>query len=144
MSQLKINTAAAFDAKMNSYNEQVKPRIAQLRNLVIEAAEELESLNTIEETLKWGEPSFVTTHGSTIRMDWKEKTPSHYSLFFKCTSKLVPTFIALYGHLFHFEGTREIAFKLDDEIPEQELKQCIKAALMYHKVKHLPHLGILT
>ena len=35
-----------------------------------------------------------------------------------------------------------IVFQLEDEMPQDQLKLCIKAALTYHKVKHLPTLGI--
>ena len=74
-------------------------------------------------------------------MDWKEKKPDQVALYFKCTSKLVPTFKELYKDTFAFEDNRAIVFKLDDKLPEAELKQCISMALKYHKLKHLPLLG---
>ncbi|MFY0650663.1 MAG: DUF1801 domain-containing protein [Cyclobacteriaceae bacterium] len=113
-----------------------------LRRLVLETANEIEGLGEVEETLKWGEPSYLAKKGSTLRMDWKEKTPDQYAMYFKCTSKLVATFQLVFGDLFKYEGTRAIVFNMDDEVPEAELKQCIKAALTYHKVKHLPLLGM--
>lgn len=113
----------------------------KLRELVLEAASEVDSLENLEETLKWGEPSYLTKHGSTVRMDWKEKKPDQYAMYFKCTSKLVPTFKELYQDTFTFEGDRAIIFKLDEKIPKNELKHCIKLALNYHKVKHLLLLG---
>jgi len=96
----------------------------------------------MEETLKWGEPSYLVKGGSTIRIDWKLKTPNQYAMYFKCTSALVPTFRMVYKGLFTFEGSRAITFQMDERIPKKELKSCIKAALRYHKVKHLPTLGI--
>lgn len=63
-------------------------------------------------------------------------------MYFKCTSKLVPTFKEVFGDLFNYENTRAILFYLDDEIPECELKSCISLALNYHKVKNLPRLGL--
>lgn len=113
-----------------------------LRKLVLEAASEMEGLTSLEETLKWGEPSYLAKNGSTLRMDWKEKKPDQYALYFKCTSKLVETFKEVFHDQFTYEGNRAIVFKLDHPIPERELKECIKAALGYHKVKHLPRLGI--
>ncbi len=112
-----------------------------LRRLIIETAKEIESITEIEETLKWGEPSYLVKKGSTIRMDWKTKLPDQYAMYFKCTSKLVPTFKALYGDLFEYENNRAILFKLEDKVPEAELKECIGLALEYHSVKHLPRLG---
>jgi hypothetical protein len=74
-------------------------------------------------------------------MDWKQKSPDQYAIYFKCTSKLVPTFKTLYKNKFKFENNRAIVFKLDEKIPENELKHCIAMALQYHKIKNLPLLG---
>lgn len=125
----------------SSYPPLPKERLTQLRKLILETADEI-GLKDWEETLKWGEPSYLAKHGSTIRIDWKEKKPDKYAMYFKCTSKLVPTFQLAFGDLFNYETTRAIVFKLDDEVPEKELKECIKAALRYHKVKKMPLLGL--
>jgi len=126
-----------FDA----YPPKVRPRLLHLRKLVFQVASETEGVIQLEETLKWGEPSYLTKYGSTLRMDWKAKTPDQYAMYFKCTSRLVPTFKKLYGDVFTFEGIRAIVFKLDEAVPDAELKHCITMALTYHKVKHLPLLG---
>jgi hemoglobin-like flavoprotein len=131
------NTTEVFE----NYPHSVRSQMEKLRELVLEAASEVDGLENLEETLKWGEPSYLTKHGSTVRMDWKEKNPDQYAMYFKCTSKLVPTFKELYQDTFTFEGDRAIIFKLDEKIPKNELKHCIKLALNYHKVKHLLLLG---
>lgn len=113
-----------------------------LRHLVIETAKATDGIEEIEETLKWGEPSYLTKIGSMLRVDWKSKNPGQYAMYFKCTSRLVETFRVRFEHTFKFEGNRAIVFRLDDEIPTEALKLCIQAALTYHKVKHLPTLGI--
>jgi hypothetical protein len=95
----------------------------------------------MEETLKWGEPSYLAEHGSTIRIDWKEKTPDQYDVYFKCTSKLVETFRMVYGDTFTYENNRAILFGLDQEVPRAELKECLRMALLYHTLKNLPRLG---
>jgi len=125
----------------NNYPGSVKPQMFHLRELVLAAASEIEGLEKLEETLKWGEPSYLTKYGSTVRIDWKVKNPDQYAIYFKCTSSLVPTFKIIYKDKFNFEGNRAIVFKLNDEIPEAELKHCISMALTYHKIKHLPLLG---
>ena len=105
-------------------------------------ANEIPEITQLEETLKWGEPSFLTKHGSTLRMDWKSKTPDQYQMYFKCTSRLVETFRLIYGDSFEYENNRAIIFKLDQDVPSKQLKQCIKATLMYHKVKSDVTLGL--
>lgn len=134
-------THSRIQSVFSSYPPQAKEKLANLRKLILETAKEI-GITDLEETLKWGEPSYLTKHGSTIRIDWKEKKPDQYAMYFKCTSKLVPSFQLAYGDLFNYETTRAIVFKLADEVPEKELKQCIKAALTYHKVKKLPMLGL--
>jgi hypothetical protein len=75
-------------------------------------------------------------------MDWKQRSPDHYAMYFQCTSRLVETFKMIFKNTFDFKGKRAIIFQLENKIPTEELKYCIKAALTYHKVKHLPTLGI--
>ncbi len=138
---MNLSTNPETTEVFENYPDSVRSQMEQLRELVLEAASEVDGLENLEETLKWGEPSYLTKHGSTVRMDWKEKKPNQYAMYFKCTSKLVPTFKELYQDTFTFEGDRAIVFNLDEKILKNELKHCIKLALTYHKVKHLPLLG---
>ena len=92
MRNLKLNTNPKVDDKFNNYPESVREKMQFLRQLVIETAEETDGVEALEETLKWGEPSFVTKNGSTLRMDWKERTPGQYAMYFQCSSRLVDTF----------------------------------------------------
>ena len=138
--QIKINpeVKVVFD----NYPDSVRDKMFALRELVLETAREIDGITNIEETLKWGEPSYLTKSGSTIRMDWKSKTPDQFAMYFKCTSRLVEVFKMIFNKRFDFEGNRAIVFHLNDKIPVEDLKHCIKAALTYHKVKHLPTLGM--
>ena len=141
MSELKINQNPEVKSKFQSYPKEIQPKMNHLRKLILEVASEDDTIKEIEETLKWGEPSYLAKKGSTIRIDWKPKTPHRYAMYFKCTSKLVPTFQEVYGDTFKYEKTRAILFDLEDEIPEKELKECIEMALKYHSLKNKPLLG---
>ena len=90
------NVAQVF----NSYPEPMRTKMLRLRQIVFEAAAETEGVAAVEETLKWGEPSYLTKGGSTIRMDWKRKSPHQYALYFNCNTSLVDTFKALYRGFF--------------------------------------------
>lgn len=142
MKDFVILSTPEVELVFSNYPEPVRVKMVTLRALVIESAKEIDGLAMLQETLKWGEPSYLTKNGSTLRMDWKSKTPNQYAMYFKCTSRLVETFKIIFKNSFNFEGTRAIIFQLEDDIPKEELKHCIKAALTYHKVKHLPTLGI--
>jgi len=142
MDTLQIQTNPDVLSIYSNYPDIVREKINNLRDLILETAKEIEGVTNLEETLKWGEPSFIAKKGSTFRIDWKKSNPNQYAMYFQCTSKLIPTFRVLYKDTFQFEGNRAIIFPLNSEIPEKELKTCITAALTYHKVKHLPTLGI--
>lgn len=142
MGNLVLKIDPRFNDVFANYPNNVRDKMHYLRELVIETAEETEGIDTMELTLKWGEPSFVTKNGSTLRMDWKEKTPNQYAMYFKCTSRLVETFKLVFNQKFEYEGKRAIVFQMNQKIPVMELKECIRAALRYHKVKHDITLGI--
>ncbi len=139
--KLTVHTMPQVNQKLDAYPDHVQDKMKNLRNLIIETAEEI-GITTLEECLKWGEPSYIAKHGSTLRMDWKSKSPQQYAMYFNCSSRLVETFRTLYTDIFTFEGNRAIIFQLDDSLPIAELKACISATLRYHKVKNHPTLGI--
>jgi hypothetical protein len=141
MNNLKLNINPEVEVKFETYPKEVVDKMRHLRSLILETAKEISTIKELEETLKWSEPSYLVKKGSTIRMDWKAKAPEQYAMYFKCTSKLVPTFKELFGNLFKYEKTRAIIFNLDDEVPEKELKVCISMALQYHQLKNKPLLG---
>lgn len=142
MENLQLNTDPRVADKFNQYPEEIRHKLMELRSLIIEVASEEPSIAQLEETLKWGEPSYLAKKGSTIRIDWKPRTPEQMAIYFKCTSKLVPTFREVYGDQFEYETNRALVFDLDEDLPAHELKDCIRVALTYHSVKHLERLGI--
>ncbi len=118
-------------------------RIEELRNIVLTIASELKLGGEVEESLKWGGgPSYSVKTGSPVRMDWKQKTPSRYYLFFNCQTKLVDTFRELYSDSLEFQGNRAIILSLSAPLPEASIKTCLELALTYQKRKNLPLLGM--
>ncbi len=133
-----LDVARVFD----SYPVEIRKRMIYLRRLVLDAASETEGVNGLEETLKWGEPSYLTKGGSTVRIDWKDRAPDQYAMYFNCNTPLIETFKEIYGDTFTFEGKRAIVFGETDKLPVDQLKHCVSTALTYHRVKHLPFLGM--
>jgi hypothetical protein len=126
----------------SSYPKNIRLKLMYLRKLILETASESDEVGELEETIKWGQPSYLTKGGSTVRLGWSEKQPDQYAMYFHCQTRLVDTFKELYGSILKTEGNRAILFNLDDEIPVDELKHCILLALTYHQRKHLPMLGV--
>lgn len=76
----------------DGYPDVVRNQMYALRDLVIEAAGGIADVRALGETLRWGEPSYMTRSGSTVRMDWKESRPSEYAQYFHCQTTLVEIF----------------------------------------------------
>jgi len=141
MNQVKVKQDSSVKSKFLSYPKDIKKKMEHLRDLILEVATETEHIKELEETLKWGEPSYIVKKGSTIRMDWKDKNPNQYAMYFNCNTSLVETFKMVYGDLFQYEKNRAILFEINDKIPNKELKECIAMALQYHLLKDKPFLG---
>ncbi|MGH0036346.1 MAG: DUF1801 domain-containing protein [Myxococcota bacterium] len=116
----------------------MRKRLRFLRKLILDTAKSTEGVGAIEETLRWGEPAYLTSEsrsGSTIRIHWKEATPTQYRMYFNCNTSLVETFRSEFAGLLEFEGNRSIVFEADDPVPVGPLSVCIAMALTYHRSK---------
>lgn len=131
---------ATLAAKFASYPPPARQRLQQIRELILALAAE-HQLGAVDESLKWGEPSYKVRSGSPVRMDWKAKDPDHTALYFICTTTLVETFREIYGDELNFEGKRAILLDLNQPLPEAPLRHCLELAMRYQQVKHLPLLG---
>lgn len=126
--------------RFDEYPENARVRLYELRDLVFQIASEL-ALGDVDETLKWGEPSYRVKTGSPLRMDWKPKSPDNYYLFFNCQTKLVDTFRELYAEELVLQGNRAIVLSLSVPLPATTIKCCLTLALTYQQRKNLPLLG---
>ncbi len=126
--------------KFESYPENIADLLNNIRDLIYRVAKQDEIID-LTETLKWGEPSYISKIGSTIRFDWNPKYPDQYCIYFNCKTSLIETFKEVYGDTFMYEGNRAIIFKCNQDLPTIELSHCISTALRYKKIKHLDFLG---
>ena len=129
--------AAAFDA----YPPEPRRKLLALRELIFKTAAATDGVGELEETLKWGEPAYLTgktKSGSTVRIGWKKSAPTQYAMYFNCQTDLIETFRTLFPADFCFEGNRAIVFEQDGRVPTASLVFCIAAALTYHLRKSEP------
>jgi len=126
--------------KFTTYPDEIAILLHSLRDLILSVAEK-DGISDINETLKWGEPSYISKIGSTIRFDWKITSPQQYCIYFNCQTKLVETFKEVYGEKFRFEKNRAIVLSIHEIVPSKELSHCLSMALRYKKLKHLDLLG---
>lgn len=117
------------------YPEQIQRKLLKLRELIFNSANEKPEVGEIEETLKWGQPSYLTNEtksGSTIRIDAIPSSPGSYAMYFHCQTTLIEDFRNKHGSTFEYEGNRALIFNESEEIPEKELVHCILLAQTYH------------
>jgi hypothetical protein len=130
--------ARAVEEVFASYPPAVRRKMLALRALIFETAAATPAVGALRETLKWGEPAYLTDEsgsGSTVRIDWKAKQPDRYAIYFNCQTTLVETFRTLFPDGLRFEGNRAIVFGVKDRLPVRDLKFCVAAALTYHTGK---------
>jgi hypothetical protein len=121
-----------------SYPVAVRTKLMSLREAVFETAAHLDGVGPLEETLKWGQPSYLTTasgSGSTIRIDRVKSEDARVAMYFHCQTDLVATFRELYPTQMEYGGNRSILFNVAAKIPEKALRHCIGLALTYHARK---------
>lgn len=126
---------ANVEAAYNTYPASARNVLLNVRTLIFQTAARNPVVGPVTETLKWGEPAYLTEEtksGSTIRMAWKPAKPDHGALFFNCKTTLVDTMHEIYPDTFTYQGTRAVLFRLDQPLPIDALAHCIEMALTYH------------
>lgn len=124
----------AVEAVFESYPKPVKAKLLALRRLILDTAKATKGVGLVEETLKWGQPSYLTPEtksGSTIRIDQVKAEAGQYAVYFHCQTNLVETFRELYPEL-RYGGNRCILLNAGDKAPEAALRHCVALALTYH------------
>ena len=125
----------AVDKVFRAYPKPLKARLLALRRLIFNTAKTTKGVGALRETLKWGQPSYLTTEtksGSTIRIDRVKSAANEYAVYFHCQTDLVETFRELYPTQLRYSGNRSIVLNASDGFPEAELRHCVALALTYH------------
>ena len=131
----------AVAAVFETYPKPMRSKLMALRRLIFETAAATDGVGEISETLKWGEPAYLTSaskSGTTVRVAWKPSAPDRYAMYFLCQTNLVETFRTLFPEDFAFEGNRAIVFQAKSPVPLDALAVCIEMALTYHRNKQRP------
>lgn len=131
--KLDSQVAAAYD----SYGEDVRLGLLEMRRLILETAEETQGVGPIEESIKWGQPAYRTVEtgsGSTIRLAPAGRDSGYdYAMYFICSTNLIGQFEDLFGDTFTYDGERALLFKIGEPWPTDELRECVAMALTYHQ-----------
>lgn len=103
----------------------------QLRALIFEVASTLDDVESVEEVLRWGQPSYISPIGSTLRIG---KTKSgQMALFAHCQSDIIARHAHLFANKDQVQGNRAVLAYDLAEIGA--FRALITYALRYHKAK---------
>ncbi len=123
--------AAVFD----SYERDIREALLDLRELIFAVADETPGVGDLEETLKWGQPSYVTRSprsGTTIRLGPAPSGSPRYAMYVHCQTTLIATFRSRYADTFDFDGKRALVLDPGRALDVKALAECIAMALTYH------------
>ena len=70
-----------------TYPPKLRQRLLAVRRMIFEVAKQTEGVGKLQETLKWGEPAYVTAEtgsGSTIRINCHKRQDRQYAVYFHC------------------------------------------------------------
>lgn len=126
-----VGVQAVFD----SYPAQYQQPLLVIRDLIFNVASQTHGVGRLTETLKWGQPSYLTEEtksGTTIRLD--RFGQSQIGLFFHCQTTLINTFRVLFPEL-NYSKNRAIILQIDEALPIDALRICIEMALTYQLKK---------
>lgn len=130
MDKPPTDIAATFD----SYPPDARGRVLELRALILSTAAVTPGVGRVEESLKWGQPSYATPDtksGSPIRIGVTKG--GGVALYTHCQTTIMADAQMLFPHDFRFEGNRAVHFEIDAPLPRGPLTALIRAALTYHQ-----------
>ena len=122
-------------ATFRAYPSPITAKLLGLRQVIFDVASETDGVGELHETLRWGQPSYLTVQtgsGTSIRIDQLKSQPGMYAMYFHCQTTLVGTFREMFRDGFAFDGNRGILFRSRDRTPLAKLRKCVALALTYH------------
>ena len=131
MRPMPQDVQAAFDA----FPQKVRHRLGEIREMIFGVAAEDPRIGALTETLKWGEPAYlteVTGSGSTIRLGWPRGEPGHAAIYFICRTTLVDSFRERFGGDYRYAGTRAVLLPATGDVDHASLRHMLAMALTYH------------
>ena len=126
--EMPAEVRAVFDGMASPAREQ----LLDVRRMIFEVAS-AEDVGPLTETLKWGEPAYLTKvskAGSTVRLGLAKGQPA---IFFNCNTTLVAGFRETFGDMLTCQGNRAVL--LTPDTPPGALTICLARALTYHQAK---------
>ncbi|MCP3473658.1 DUF1801 domain-containing protein [Bradyrhizobium sp. CCGUVB1N3] len=113
----------------------VRRRLLDVRKLIFATAKAHDDVGPLTETLKWGEPSYLTEKsgsGSTIRLGRVKDSETHAAVLFNCKTTLIEAFRERFPDAFEYRQNRALLLPVAGTLAKQPLAVCLSLALTYH------------
>jgi len=120
-----------------NYSPENRTVLKAARAMILRAADDNPDIGLLTETLKWGEPAYLTQAtkaGSTLRLG-QTRQDSRPALFVNCHTTLVDQFRQLYPDTFDYRDNRALVIPAKLNGKADALIHCIALTLTYHKRK---------
>lgn len=124
----------AVAARFAAFPARERAGMLALRDLIFDVAQDTDGVGAVQETLKWGQPAYLTPHsksGTTLRLGLPKQ--GGIAIYAHCQTTVISDFRALFPDTFSFEGNRAVHLDTDAPLPVDPLRLLIRAALTYHK-----------
>jgi hypothetical protein len=129
---MPADVAAAFAA----FPAGVRARLLEVRDLIFETANVIGTVGPLTESLKWGEPAYLTQatgSGTTVRLGRSRSSEREWAVLFNCRTTLVDDFRERFPDVFAYEKSRAILLDAGKPLPKAPLSTCLGMALTYHR-----------
>lgn len=123
----------AVEATFAGFPPRSRRGLLTLRRLIFETAVATPCVGALQETLKWGQPAYLTPEtrsGSTIRLGLPKQ--GDFALYTHCQTSIIADFQSLFPDDFVYEGNRALLFEDGEALPLEKLRLLIRGALTYH------------
>lgn len=123
------NVARAFDG----FPDDIRPRLLEVRALIFDVAAQTDGVGALFETLKWGQPAYLTPQtksGTTLRLG--QPKSGGFAIYVHCQTSLISEFQNLFPDDFRYEGNRALLFDPDQDLRRDQVSILIRRALTYH------------
>lgn len=126
---MPVAVATVFAA----YPAAVRTQLLEIRQLILEVAAHTDGVGPLLETLKWGQPSYLTEvskSGTTVRID--QFDASRVAVLVNCQTSLIDSFRTVFPEL-EYSRNRAVLFSATSALPHDQLELFLENALTYKR-----------
>lgn len=128
MTKMNQEVQAVFDAAPLHARE----TMLRLRTLIFEVAANLPEIGRIHETLRWGQPAYVTSKRAGASLRIAVPKTGGVALYTHCQTSLIADFTATFPGMDRVEGSRAVHFEDATQIDPVRHAMLITSVLTYH------------